>query len=417
MNLTRLSRSVILLVSALLLIALPAGVFAADKAQSITFMTPPWGAPPDTAALKAFSDGTGIQVEVLSLPMDQLYTKVQVATSAGQKPADVIFLSEEAPSYIVAPGFVAPLDSLVKGDKEISLDGLDRVDFWTVKGKLYGIPSYVQLVMMDYNAAKLRKAGYAKPPTTWAELRTEAAQIKAKGVDQYPIAFGAVDWSWYLIALSMGDPMFDASLNPVFSNPGSKARAAMALLLGFFKDGLISPAMLSESTPHSVFMGGTGVFHQSWQGANGLMNNPASSKQAPDVRYMVFPEAGNTWSLDAALGISSKSTAMDSAWKFIKWYVGDANQRAIFKAFGLIPAGKKLQAALSAEGKIAEYSVLQAQAKHVNQLPRYATWWGPWTAKVTELLRQGIQGSMSADQVVDAIAQDWNDRKAEYGGK
>ncbi len=383
--------------------------------QSITFMTPPWGVPPDNA--KAFSDSTGIKVEVISLPMDQLYTKVQVATTANQKPADVIFLSEESPSYIVAPGFVAPLDSLVKGDKEIDLGDFDRVDFWTVKGKLYGIPSYVQMVMMDYNEARLKKAGFSSPPTTWADLRKEAVQIKRRGIDKYPIAFGAIDWSWYLISLSMGDPMFDSDLNPVFSNPGSKARAAMAMLLGFFKDGLITPAMLSETTPHSIFMGGTGVFHQSWQGAYGLMNNPSSSKQAPNVRYMLLPEVGNTWSLDAALGISSKSKAQASAWKFIKWYVGDANQRSIFQAFGLIPARKSLQAALNSEGKIAQYDVLQEQAKHVNQLPRYATWWGPWTAKTTELLRQGIQGSMTADQVVDAIAKDWNDRKAEYGNK
>jgi len=399
----------------LVLLALPGVLFA--QGTSITFMTPPWGVPPGADALKGFTDKTGVKVEVISLPSDQLYTKVQVATTAGQKPADVIFLTEEAPSYIVAPGFVQPLNSFLSGDKDISLGDFDRTDFWTMGGKVYGIPAYVQMVMMDYNAATLKKAGYSRPPATWAELRTEAMALKSKGIEQYPIAFGAVDWSWYLIALSMGDKMFDASLNPVFSNPGSKARAAMALLLGFFKDGLITPAVFSETTPHAIFMGGTGVFHQSWQGANGLMNNAAKSKQAPNVRYMVLPEVGNTWSLDAAVGMSSRSTATDAAWKFIKWYVGDDNQRAIYSAFGLIPAGKKLQAALNRDGKIAGYEVLQEQAKHVNQLPRYATWWGPWTGKVTETIRQAAQGSMSADQAIDAIAQDWNDRKAEYGTK
>jgi len=390
---------------------------SAEKGQSITFMTPPWGVPPDAEALKAFSRETGVKVEVISLPMDQLYSKVQIATSAGQNPADVIFLSEEAPSFIVAPGFVSPLNDLIQSDKSINLHDFDRVDFWTLNGKVYGIPSYVQMVMMDYNKAKLSQAGYSAPPTTWSQFKTEAEQIKAKGIDQYPIAFGAIDWSWYLISLSMGDQMFDANLNPVFADSGSKARSAMALLLSFFKEKLITPAMLSETTPHSIFMGGTGVFHQSWQGAYGLMNNPKSSKQAPNVAYMLLPDVGNTWSLDAALGISSKSKARAAAWKFIEWYVGDANQRAIFNAFGLIPARKSLQAALSSEGKIAQYPVLEEQAKHVHQLPRYATWWGPWTTKVTELLREGIQGSLTADQIVDDAAKDWNDLKARYSGK
>jgi len=415
MTTPRNSRLVLIGLAAALILALPSALFA--QAASITFMTPPWGVPPGADALKGFAAKTGVNVEVISLPSDQLYTKVQVATTAGQKPADVIFLTEEAPSYIVAPGFVQPLDSFISGDSDISLGNFDRTDFWTLGGKVYGIPSYVQMVMMDYNTATLKKAGYMKAPTTWAELRTEAMALKSKGIEQYPIAFGAVDWSWYLMALSMGDKMFDSSLTPVFANPGSKGRAAMALLLSFFKDGLITPAVFSETTPHAIFMGGTGVFHQSWQGAYGLMNNPKSSKQAPNVSYMVFPEVGNTWSLDAAVGMSSKSTATDAAWKFIKWYVGDDNQRAIFNAFGLIPAGKKLQAALNKDGKIAQYNILLEQARHVNQLPRYATWWGPWTAKVTETIRLAAQGSMTADQVIDTISQDWNDRKAEYGNK
>lgn len=381
---------------------------------SISFMTPPWGVPPNTEALAAFEKESGIKVEIISLPMDQLYSKVQIATSAKQNPADVIFLSEEAPSFIVGPGYVMPLNDLIKNDKDIKSDDFARLDFWTMDGNTYGLTSYVQMVMMDYNADKLKKAGYDTAPKTWEELQKVAKELKAKGVDEYPISLGAIDWSWYLMSLSMGDPMFDKDLKPVFADPGSKSRAAMTMLLGFFKDKLITPAMLSETTPHAVYMGGTGTFHQGWQGSLGLLNSSEKSKQAPNVKYMVYPEVGNTWSLDAALGISTQSENKEAAWKFIKWYVGEANQRAIFDAFGLIPAQLSLQEALNKEGKITEFSVMQEQAKHINQLPRYAKWWGPWTTKVTEQLRLGIQGSLTADQVIDTVANDWNDLMAEY---
>jgi multiple sugar transport system substrate-binding protein len=401
--------------------AAPQGAAEQQPAQAetsgakITFMTPPWGVPPKPEALEAFQKESGITVEVQSIPMDQLYSKVQVATAANQAPADVIFLTEEAPSFIVATGAVQPLNNLIENDPDINLDDFARTDFWTIDGNIYGLTTYVQLVMMDYNKARLGEAGYSEAPKTWAELREQALAVKAKGVDEYPIAMGAIDWSWFLMALSMGDPMFDDQLNPVFANEGSKAREALRTLLALYqKDKLITPSVLSDQTPHAIFMSGTGTFHQSWQGAYVLMNNPESSKQAPDVSYMILPEVGNTWSLDAAIGIATHSQNKDAAWKFIKWYVGGQNQIDIFNAYGLVPSRISVQEALNQEGKIAEFDKLVEQAKHVNQLPRYAKWWGPWTTKVTEQIRLGFQGQATSDQIIDTLAQEWNNLKAEY---
>ena len=397
----------------LLLLLVQAGsAFSAET--TITFLTPPWGVPPKAGLLADFERETGIHVEIVSVPMDQLYSKVQIATSANQEPADVIFLSEEAPSFIVAPGFLLPLNDLLESDPGFKLENFDRTGFWTLNGKIYGIPSYVQIVMMDYNEEKLKAAGYAEPPKTWEELYKMSKDIKAKGVDPYPIAFGAIDWSWYLMSLSMGDPMFDEDLNPVFANPGSKARQAMDLLVKFFKEELVTPAMLSETTPHAIFMGGTGVFHQSWQGASAVMNNPEISKQAPNVKYMLLPEEGYTWNLDAALGISKNSDNVEAAWKFIKWYLSEPNQRAIFEAYGLTPAQSAIRNALNQEGKITGFEIIEAQSQKVRQLPRYVLWWGPWSTKVTEYLRMAVQGSITPDQAIDSIAKAWNDLRLEY---
>src|SRR2546427_10001608 len=138
------------------------------------------------------------------------------------------------------------------------------------------------------------------------------------------------------MSLSAGDPMFDGSLNPVFSNSASPARKAMAMLLGFFAtDKVITPDLLTKVTPHDVFMGGTGVYHQAWQGSLAVMNNAKISKQAPDVQYLLMPERHFTWSLDAAIGLSRFSGKKDAGWEFIKWYVSPENQRAIFTAGGL----------------------------------------------------------------------------------
>lgn len=384
-------------------------------AQTITFITAPWGVPPDQALFKGFQDRTGITVQVISAPSAEMYTKVQVASSSRRAPADVIFLTEEAPSFVVAPGYMEPLDAFVAKSPDLNVGDIERMDFWTIGGKVQGITTYVQLVMMDYNAKRLQAGGFNKPAATWDELRRQSLALKQKGVDPYPLALGAIDWSWFLMSLSAGDPMFDGSLNPVFSNSGSPARTAMTRLIGFFaSDKVITPDLLTKVTPHDVFMGGTGVYHQAWQGSLAVMNNAKISKQAPDVQYLLMPDQHYTWSLDAAIGLSRFSGKKDAGWEFIKWYVSPENLRAIYKAVGLVPSRSSLQRALNSEGAIQGFDVMVEQAKYVHQLPRTAKWWGPWTQSVTEAIRKATQGQLTSDAAVDAVAKRWNELKAQY---
>ncbi len=398
----------------LLTLAVP-GLSRGGARQTITFLTAPWGVPPNQALLQEFQDRSGISVQVISAPSAEMYTKVQVASAGRRAPADVIFLTEEAPSFIVAPGYMEPLDAYVAKSKDLNVGDIERMNFWTVGGKVQGITTYVQLVMMDYNAKRLKAGGFNRPAATWEELRRQAVALKQKGVDTFPLAFGAIDWSWFLMALSAGDPMFDGSLAPVFSNAGSPARKAMAMLVGFFTtDKIITPDLLTKVTPHDVFMGGTGVYHQAWQGSLAVMNNAKISKQAPDVQYVLMPEQHFTWSLDAAIGLSRFSPKKDAGWEFVKWYVSAENQRAIYKGVGLVPSRKSMQQALNSEGAIQGFDVMTAQASYVHQLPRTVKWWGPWTQSVTEAIRKATQGQLTSDAAVDAIAKRWNELKAQY---
>lgn len=389
-------------------------ILATGLGQTITFLTPSWGVPPDEEALKAFEAESGITVEIQSVQMADLFSRVQVSAASNQAAADVIFLTEEAPSNIVATGNMMPLDEFV-ANSSLDFDDFNKLDFWTGDGNTYGIPVYLQLVMMDYNAARLAEAGFENAPTTWAELRDQAVALKEQGLDEHPIAMGAIDWSWYLMALSMGDPMFDDDLNPVFADDGSKAREAMTMLLGFFEDELISPEMLAGSiNQHALFWSGTGTFHQGWQGSVRVGNNAETSQQAPDVEYLVLPEVGNTWSFPAGIGIAAGSENAEAAWQFIEWYVSPENQTAIYNAFGLYPSRPSVANALNEEGLIEGNEAIAEQSMHVNELPRYALWWGPFTDTVTETILEAAQTGMSADEVIDSLAEEWNVLKEEF---
>src|SRR2546427_5552754 len=166
--------------------------------QTITFLTAPWGVPPDQALLKSFENRSGITVQIISGRSAEMYTKVQVASAGRRAPADVIFLTEEAPSFIVAPEYMEPLDARVAKSADLNAGDIERMDFWTVGGKIQGLTTYVQMVMMDYNAKRLRAGGVNPPAATWDGLRRQSVALKQKGVDQYPIAVGAIDWWWLL---------------------------------------------------------------------------------------------------------------------------------------------------------------------------------------------------------------------------
>ena len=406
----RLKRAITLL---MLLLLLSLGFAAQAQDTTISFLTPSWGVPPDEEALNAFMAESGITVEIQSVQMADLYSRVQVAAAAMQAPADVIFITEEAPSNVVATGNMMSLNDMVAmGDLDI--DDFEKVDFFTLDGELTAIPVYQQLVMMDYNSAKTAEAGFDAPPATWAELYDQSVAIRDAGIDEHPIAMGAIHWSWWLMALSMGDPMFDDELNPVFADEGSKAREAMALLKTFFDEELVSPEILAGSiNQHGLFFSGVGAFHQGWQGSV-VVGNGENSLQAPNVEYMVLPEVGNTWSFPAGIGISVDSENAEAAWEFIKWYVSEDTQRSIFGAFGLYPSRKSVAAALNEEGAVQGYDEITAQGMLTNELPRFTLWWGPWAATVSEVILEGLQMGTSADDMIDALADEWNALKEEY---
>ncbi|HDJ97121.1 MAG: hypothetical protein DRJ55_01620 [Thermoprotei archaeon] len=382
----------------------------------ITFLTPPWGVPPKDL-LHTFEDKTGITVEVVSVGMSDLFQKVAVASSAGQAPADVIFLGHEALSRIVAPGWLEPLDNKVTEDMKKDIERLDEWRYPRGSGPLYGITVYVQMVMIDYDSAKLKELGYSSPPSTWDEFVKICVKAKQKGLYEYPVAFGARSWSWYIIALSKGDPMFDENLNPTFNGMNAPGREAFQLLIDMFrKYKIISPERIEQVNPHPQFWAGQALFHQAWQGSLRISNDPSRSKVAPNAKYMLMPEKHYTWTLDAAVGISKYSKHKDAAWEFIKWYTSKEVMIAIFNAYGLVPARKSAQNELAGKGLLEGYDVMVEQAKYIHPLPYWAPWWGEFDSKATELIQAAARGEISPDDAVDQLAAYVMQLKEKYGG-
>jgi multiple sugar transport system substrate-binding protein len=393
------------------------GQAAAAQAATgqISFLTPPWGVT-DPAQLQTWQNQSKITVQSTAVPNEQVYQKVQLAVASNTAPADVIFESEDAPSREVALGAMAPLDEYIA--KESATFNADKItnfgepDFKDASGKIVGITAYIQNPMLDYNAKKLSAAGFDQPPTTWDEFMKMAQAIKDKGVEPYPIAFAAIYWSWFLIAMPMGDPMFDQNGAPTFNGASAGGRRAMSLLVEMFDRQLCTPDLLNAVDPHSTFESGIGTFHQSWLGAHAVMNNPSISKQAPDVRYALLPEQHFIYLGDSAIGLSNKASNPAAGWEFIKFYMGPENQRHLFDAFGLVPSLKSVVDQINAEGKNQQADVQAEQVKYLRPLPRTSKWWGSWTSTANETIKRAVQHQLTADAAVDQLADEWNKLKS-----
>ena len=73
-----------------------------------------------------------------------------------------------------------------------------------------------------------------------------------------------------------------------------------------------------------------------------------------------------------------------------------------------------MQQALAEAGEIEGFEVINEQSNYLNELPRYTLWWGPFTDTVSETILEAAQTGMSADEVIDSLAEEWNDLKDEF---
>ena len=122
------------LVSILILSLIPVALHA----EKITFLTPSWGIPPDKALLESFQKESGITVEIQSVQNKDLFSRTQIAAATNQSPADVIFLTQEAPSNLVAIDMMRSLNDLQSKDPlENDLTGQE---FWNIGGEQFGVP-------------------------------------------------------------------------------------------------------------------------------------------------------------------------------------------------------------------------------------------------------------------------------------
>jgi ABC-type glycerol-3-phosphate transport system substrate-binding protein len=282
-------------------------------------------------AAPEFTEQTGIVVDYIEVPHDQMHQTFLTEALAGTGDIDVFQADQPWVAEFAAAGYLEPL-----GDR---LTEEDRADFFPVAldtvsydGEIYALPYLVHNSVLYYRTDLFEAAGITEPPKTWEEYREVAKQLTdadagvygtmAEGKQSIEAAAKFMD-----VVQQAGGSVLDDEGNVVFD--GQPTVDAFDFLLGVqYEDQSSPPGAPGFDNPdtHGMFMAGNLAMAPNWPYMYGLASDPEQSQVVG--KYKVALQPGQDEDKQSAqvfswgYGINSASDQKDAAYEFIKWATG-----------------------------------------------------------------------------------------------
>lgn len=286
----------------------------------------------------------GVTINRTSVPGASLISKVLQQASSKTLP-DVLMLDNPDLQQIAATGALSPLS-----DYGISTAGFAKgvLTAGTYKDEVYGLAPTVNTIALFYNKTILDAAGIT-PPTTWAELKADAATL-TRG-SQYGLAFDAnatYEGTWQFMPFLWSNGGSEKNINT------PKAVAALTLWTDLVKSGSASKSVVNwtQADVNDQFLAGKTAMM-----INGPWQIPALNAQTA-VTYGIVkipvPQAGDTavaplggevWTVPNT-GDSAKQKV---AAKIVECLNSSVNQLGMAKARFTIPSRTATAAQFAAE--------------------------------------------------------------------
>ncbi|SCF81490.1 ABC transporter substrate-binding protein [Streptomyces sp. Ncost-T10-10d] len=221
----------------------PQGTAAANGAKvTLTQWYHQYGEEGTQAAVKRYAEqytkaNPDVAINVVwGADVSQYETKLNAALLGDDAPD--IFELGDFRAEMARKGQLEPLDDIYGSAK----DGFNKadIDYLTVDGKLYGIKTIDDVMVLYYRKSLLKKAGIT-PPTTFAELVDAAKKLTDGDAKGLFIGNDGIGDSPYLLAWSQGADLIDGD-KVVYADAASSIgglrdlHADKSLLLGFTTD-------------------------------------------------------------------------------------------------------------------------------------------------------------------------------------
>jgi raffinose/stachyose/melibiose transport system substrate-binding protein len=256
----------------------------------------------------------GVKVQLIEKPPDNYFALLHTALISHTAPdvADVY-----GGSYITnLEPYLANLSQYIPASTIKSITG---VQYYAPNGDpsktVYAIPPEDQFYNMWYNKALFAQAGLSGPPTDFAQMTSDCAALRAKGIEPFadgsptfttPGSGAVQDWSYLAAAqysLKDWNGILDGTI-PYNSAPLVKEITEWA---GVYKANCTSPNVTTQSTDTLFTTGKVAMamnfnglyptYHKALGSKLGVMLPPWS--ETPQKALVEFPGAGYTVSKDS----------------------------------------------------------------------------------------------------------------------
>jgi raffinose/stachyose/melibiose transport system substrate-binding protein len=330
----------------------PSAGGGAGGSNRITYLIAQPDTPEQLAAIKedvaAFEKSSGVTVKLNVVPLDSLETVLQTQLRSGNGPD--VFDYDPGPG---SAGVLAKAGLLYDLTERYKSQNYAMYPWTTAKvtfdNKILGVPDQIEEVGLFYNKDLLSEYGLSAP-TSLADLRTTAAQVKAHGV--IPIAFGDKEgWEGgHVLSISLTSMVGAEAAQALvagkadWSAPGPVA--AIKVWQDFDASGFLpkSAEAIDYNNANALFFSGKAAMNPT---GTWLVQNIVTTVKA-DVGFMTFPgpDGPGTPVGDIGAGHFMSATSQDpqAALKFLDWFASTEHGRwelsqSMIPAFPIDTAG------------------------------------------------------------------------------
>ena len=298
------------------------------------------------ALAKTYQSKTGIEIKFVTVPYEQLATKVILAAKSNQATYDLAQVDAGYLPQIVTAKALVPLDDFIKGDKQYNYgdfpEGLK--EYAKYDGVSYSVPLSTEPYLQWYRTDLYQKLNLT-PAKTWDDALANAKALKAAGDVGYGGVYDASASAYFYLSLlqSSGGRLLDPKTNkPLLDTAVAKTVMQRYLELAKYgTSGVESATVYDAVNSFSQLNVGQMILASGWWST---INDKSSSKSAGLVATANTPlSKDGPYEPVSSLfgwvaGISSSSTHQQAAWDFLSWALSADNAAAFIDAGAPPPA-------------------------------------------------------------------------------
>lgn len=355
----------------------------------------------------------GIRVRVQQIPWSAAHEKLLTALVGGTMP-DAFQLGATWVAELVALRALEPLDARLGEASSVDRDDLfpGIVAANVIDGETFGVPWYVDTRLLFVRTDLVARAGCDAALRGWERWRACMTRVaRAAGPHGHAILLPLTEWETpVILALQRGATLLrDGDRFGDFQSPAF--RDAFAFYLSLFAGGLAPRGGAAQAA--NLYQGfGEGLFAfvvtGPWNLEQLATRLPADLANAWGTMPMPAPDGGEAPGVSLAGGASLAlwrgSTRKDAAWRWAEYLSAPAQQEALHRAAGSLPARRSAWRALGLDTAPRTRAFWQ-QLAHVQPPPRVPEW-ERIASEIGRRAEEVIRGETTADAALAALDAD-----------